>query len=170
MFFSHIFNHKPAPLPAPVEKHLPPLKDALIEKVKKEYLELPMYQHLIAYVGPGLQRATVYVEKQLQPHQGADWILFDQVLLDIQSAQSALGNSKRLRAVLAEGLCEHLGITKEMLAHKMDAKDLLSKIGDLAQYRDAIKVAAALELIKLKLQDGIELKEWSSSFGVKPNM
>lgn len=164
----HLFARKHSDSTTPANKNLPPLKDALIEKVKKEYLELPIYRNLVAYVGPGLQRATAYIEKQLQPHTGADWILFDQVLSDIQSDQSALGSSKKLRAVLAEGLCEHLGISKETLESKMSAKHFLAKIGDLAQYRDAVKVAAALELIKQKQQDGIELKELPPTLCTKP--
>lgn len=119
----------------------------LKEKVLNEYINLPFYTKALLGIGvDGLQIAKDYV-KDFELDWPPDIILFEDLLSDVRSpmGHGKLKNSKVLRAILAEGLCEHVGISAEHIAAQ--AKYNAAKNPFSSTRYEIYKVDAALSLL-----------------------
>jgi hypothetical protein len=139
----------------------PKLLSLLCGKIQTEYLDLPFYKKKIFLIGPKeIERANQYI-KGLQTFSPIEWILFNKVLADIKTpfGEGELGNSKNLRVLLAEGLCEYLGIGKREIEIKTYDGLSIFPAANVAISYDLIKINAAIALIDKKCKDGLELNE-----------
>lgn len=137
----------------------PTLGEFLIAKIQKEYLNIPFYKKKYLRIGrEGIERANYYLN-YLGKADSTEWLLFDEVLLDLKQSygEGKLSTSKNLRVILAEGLCEYMGISKKNLNQKTSQKLSIFPGANVGVTYDLLKVNTAIELIREKRRQMIDL-------------
>lgn len=124
------------------------LSERLIKRIREEYLNLPLTSRWMSGVGQeGLQRACVLLrdlENQIWPD---DFYLFEELLLEINKplGYGRFFTSKNLRALVAEVLCEQVGINRAELRNK--TQQILPPLALAGSSYAIMQVAAATWLI-----------------------